>query len=116
MAAEHGFHGRTMGALALTGKQSISEPFGPFGLTVRFVPFGDAAALHAAVGPDCAAVFLEPALGEGGVVPAPEGYLRAARAACDRAGAMLVWTRSKVPSGGPGPGSRTRPKESGPTC
>ena len=90
VAAEHGFHGRTMGALALTGKQSIREPFGPFGLTVRFVPFGDAAALDAAVGPDCAAVFLEPALGEGGVVPAPEGYLRAARAACDRAGAMLV--------------------------
>ncbi len=90
VAAEHGFHGRTMGALALTGKQSIREPFGPFGLTVRFVPFGDAAALNAAVGPDCAAVFLEPALGEGGVVPAPEGYLRAARAACDRAGAMLV--------------------------
>ncbi len=90
VAAEHGFHGRTMGALALTGKQSIREPFGPFGLTVRFVPFGDAAALHAAVGPDCAAVFLEPALGEGGVVPAPEGYLRAAREACDQAGALLV--------------------------
>jgi len=57
---------------------------------VRFVPFGDAGALRAAVGPDCAAVFLEPCLGEGGVVPAPEGYLRAAREACDRAGAMLV--------------------------
>jgi acetylornithine aminotransferase len=90
VAAEHGFHGRTMGALALTSKQSIREPFGPFGLTVRFVPFGDAAALHAAVGPDCAAVFLEPALGEGGVVPAPEGYLRAAREACDQTGALLV--------------------------
>ena len=90
VAAEHGFHGRTMGSLALTGKASIREPFGPFGLTVRFVPFGDAAALRAAVGPDCAAAFLEPALGEGGVVPAPEGYLRAAREACDQAGALLV--------------------------
>ena len=90
VAAEHGFHGRTMGSLALTGKASIREPFGPFGLTVRFVPFGDAAALRAALGPDCAAVFLEPALGEGGVVPAPEGYLRAAREACDEAGALLV--------------------------
>ena len=90
VAAEHGFHGRTMGSLALTGKASIREPFGPFGLTVRFVPFGDAAALHAALGPDCAAAFLEPALGEGGVVPAPEGYLRAAREACDEAGALLV--------------------------
>jgi acetylornithine/N-succinyldiaminopimelate aminotransferase len=90
VAAEHGFHGRTMGSLALTGKASIREPFGPFGLTVRFVPFGDAAALRAALGPDCAAAFLEPALGEGGVVPAPEGYLRAAREACDETGALLV--------------------------
>ena len=90
VAAEHGFHGRTMGSLALTGKASIREPFGPFGLTVRFVPFGDAAALRAALGPDCAAAFLEPALGEGGVVPAPEGYLRAAREACDESGALLV--------------------------
>ena len=90
VAAEHGFHGRTMGSLALTGKDSIREPFGPFGLTVRFVPFGDADALRAAVGPDCAAVFLEPCLGEGGVVPAPVGYLCAAREACDQAAAMLV--------------------------
>ena len=90
VAAEHGFHGRTMGSLALTGKESIRAPFAPFGLTVRFVPFGDADALRAAVGPDCAAVFLEPALGEGGVVPAPEGYLRAAREACDLSGALLV--------------------------
>ncbi len=51
VAAEHGFHGRTMGSLALTGKASIREPFGPFGLSVRFVPFGDADALRAAVGP-----------------------------------------------------------------
>jgi acetylornithine/N-succinyldiaminopimelate aminotransferase len=90
VAAEHGFHGRTMGSLALTGKESIREPFRPFGLTVRFVPFGDADALRAALGPDCAAAFLEPSLGEGGVVPAPAGYLRAAREACDQVGAMLV--------------------------
>ncbi len=90
VAAEGGFHGRTMGALAITGKSPIRLPFGPFGTEVTFVPFGDAAALSAAVGPDCAAVFLEPGLGEGGVVPPPEGYLRAARQACDAAGAMLV--------------------------
>ena len=90
VAADGGFHGRTMGALALTGKASIREPFGPFGLTVRFVPFGDADALAAAVDADVAGVFLEPALGESGVVPAPAGYLRAARAACDQAGALLV--------------------------
>ena len=90
VAAERSFHGRTMGALALTGKESIRAPFGPFGLTVRFVPYGDAGALRAAVDADVAAVFLEPGLGESGVVPAPEGYLRAAREACDQAGALLV--------------------------
>jgi acetylornithine aminotransferase len=90
VAAENGFHGRTMGALALTGKSSIREPFGPFGFTVRFVPYGDVAALQAATGDDTAAVFLETALGEGGVVPPPPGYLQAARDACDAAGALLV--------------------------
>jgi acetylornithine/N-succinyldiaminopimelate aminotransferase len=90
VAAENGFHGRTMGSLALTGKASIREPFAPFGVEVRFVPFGDAAALKEATGPDCAAVFIEPCLGEGGVVPAPAGYLQAARDACDAAGALLV--------------------------
>ena len=90
VAAERSFHGRTMGSLALTGKESIRAPFGPFGLTVRFVPYGDADALRTAVGPDVAAVFLEPGLGESGVVPAPEGYLLAARQACDETGALLV--------------------------
>ena len=90
VAAEGGFHGRTMGALALTGKSSIRLPFGPYGLDVRFVPYGDAAALRAATRDDVAAVFLEPTLGEGGVVPPPAGYLAAAREACDAAGALLV--------------------------
>jgi len=90
VAAENGFHGRTMGSLALTGKAAIRQPFGPFGVEVTFVPYGDAAALGAAVGPRCAAVFLEPCQGEAGVVPAPAGYLRAAREACDAAGALLV--------------------------
>ena len=90
VAAEGGFHGRTLGALALTGKSSIRQAFGPYGLDVRFVPYGDAAALRAATRADVAAVFLEPCLGEGGVVPPPPGYLKAARAACDQAGALLV--------------------------
>ena len=90
VAAERSFHGRTMGALALTGKEAIRTPFGPYGQAVRFVPYGDADALRAATGTDVAAVFLEPGLGESGVVPAPEGYLLAAREACDDAGALLV--------------------------
>jgi acetylornithine/N-succinyldiaminopimelate aminotransferase len=90
VAAHGGFHGRTMGSLALTGKESIRQPFGPFGVEVRFVPYGDARALAEAVGPDCAAVFIEPGQGEAGVVPAPAGYLGAARRACDAAGALLV--------------------------
>jgi acetylornithine/N-succinyldiaminopimelate aminotransferase len=90
VAADGGFHGRTMGALALTGKASIREPFGPFGPDVRFVTYGSADALREAVTEDCAAVFLEPTQGEGGVVPAPEGYLAEARRICDETGAALV--------------------------
>jgi acetylornithine aminotransferase len=90
VAAEEGFHGRTMGALALTGKAAIRDPFGPYAVDVRFVPYGDAAALSAAVTDGCAAVFLEPTLGEAGVIPAPDGYLAAARKACDAVGALLV--------------------------
>jgi acetylornithine/N-succinyldiaminopimelate aminotransferase len=90
VAALDGFHGRTMGALALTGKAAIREPFGPYGVDVRFVPYGDAAALSAAVTDGCAAVFLEPTQGEAGVIPPPDGYLTAARKACDDTGALLV--------------------------
>jgi acetylornithine aminotransferase len=90
VAADGSFHGRTMGALALTGKTSIREPFGPFGADVRFVTYGSVDALREAVTGECAAVFLEPTQGEGGIVPAPEGYLAAARRICDETGAALV--------------------------
>jgi acetylornithine/N-succinyldiaminopimelate aminotransferase len=90
VAATGGFHGRSLGSLAITGKESIRAPFAPFGPTVRWVPYGDAAALRDAIREDVAAAFLEPTLGEGGVIRAPEGYLRAAREACDAAGAGLV--------------------------
>jgi acetylornithine aminotransferase len=90
VAADHSFHGRTMGALAITGKESIRAPFAPFGFDVRWVEFGDATALANAVDERVAAVVLEPTQGEGGVIPAPAGYLAAARRACDDAGALLV--------------------------
>ncbi|HEY9350451.1 MAG TPA: acetylornithine transaminase [Acidothermales bacterium] len=90
VAAEKSFHGRTMGSLAVTGKRAIRDPFRPFATEVRFVPYGDTSAIQDAVGEHCAALFLEPTLGEGGIVPAPDGYLRAARQVCDDAGALLV--------------------------
>ncbi|GGT23734.1 acetylornithine transaminase [Nonomuraea spiralis] len=90
VAAENGFHGRTIGALSLTGKKAIRDQFGPFPVDVRFVPYGDADALKEAVTGDCIAVFLEPTQGEAGVVPPPDGYFEAARQICDATGALLV--------------------------
>lgn len=90
VAAQNAFHGRTMGALALTGKPAAREPFEPLPGDVTHVPFGDVDALAAAVGDDTAAVFLEPIMGEGGVVVPPAGYLAAAREITSRYGALLV--------------------------
>lgn len=90
VAAQNAFHGRTMGALALTGQQSKREPFEPLPGDVTHVPFGDVDALADAVGDDTAAVFLEPILGEGGVVVPPDGYLAEAREITRRHGALLA--------------------------
>ncbi|WP_395658673.1 acetylornithine transaminase [Nocardioides sp.] len=89
VAAEGSFHGRTMGALALTAKEAYRAPFEPLPGEVTFVPYGDADALAAAVTDDTAAVLLEPIQGEAGVVVPPEGYLGAARAIADEHGALL---------------------------
>jgi acetylornithine aminotransferase len=90
VAADGAFHGRTMGALALTGQPAKRAPFEPLPGGVSFVPYGDAAALTAAVDGGTAAVVLEPVLGEGGVVPAPAGYLETAREVTRASGALLV--------------------------
>ncbi|MHB1065133.1 MAG: acetylornithine transaminase [Georgenia sp.] len=90
LALEGSFHGRTMGALALTHKAAYREPFEPLPGGVEFVPFGDLPALEAALGDDVAALFLEPIQGEAGVRPLPEGYLARARALTTDAGALLV--------------------------
>jgi acetylornithine/N-succinyldiaminopimelate aminotransferase len=84
------FHGRTLGALSVTGNAAKREPFAPLPGPVTFVDYGDAAALRSAVGPQTAAVIVEPTLGEGGVVPPPPGFLAAARAICDETGALLI--------------------------
>ncbi|MGC5023122.1 acetylornithine transaminase [Tsukamurella sp. DT100] len=90
VAAEGAFHGRTMGSLALTGQPAKREPFAPLIESVTHVPYGDNAALRAAA-EGAAAIFLEPIMGEGGVVVPPEGYLAEARAAATDAGALLVF-------------------------
>jgi acetylornithine/N-succinyldiaminopimelate aminotransferase len=91
VAAQDGFHGRTMGALALTGQPSKQAPFAPLPGDVLHVPYGDADALAAAIGDDTAAVFLEPIMGESGIVVPPDGYLAAARDITARHGALLVF-------------------------
>jgi acetylornithine/N-succinyldiaminopimelate aminotransferase len=90
IALEGAFHGRTMGALALTAKEAYRAPFEPLPGGVVHIPFGDLAALEAAVDETVAAVFLEPIQGEAGVRPLPPGYLKAAREATTRAGALLI--------------------------
>jgi len=90
VACEEAFHGRTMGSLALTGQPAKRAPFEPMPPGVVHVPFGDIAALEAVVDDETAAVFLEPMLGESGVVVPPEGYLLAAREITQRHGALLV--------------------------
>ncbi|HSV41313.1 MAG TPA: acetylornithine transaminase [Nocardioidaceae bacterium] len=89
VATEGSFHGRTMGALALTSKAAYREPFEPLPGNVTFVPYGDAAALEAAVTEETAAVILEPIQGEAGVVVPPADYLARARAITTAKGALL---------------------------
>jgi acetylornithine/N-succinyldiaminopimelate aminotransferase len=90
VAAQNAFHGRTMGALALTGQEPKRAPFAPLPAEVSHVPYGDVDALAAAVTDETAAVVLEPILGEAGVIIPPEGYLQAAREITSRHGALLV--------------------------
>ncbi|MFE0593620.1 acetylornithine transaminase [Micromonospora echinospora] len=90
VATEGGFHGRTMGALALTGQPAKADPFRPLPGDVTHVPYGDPAALAAAVTDATAMVILEPVQGENGVVVPPAGYLAEARRVTSRHGALLV--------------------------
>jgi predicted acetylornithine/succinylornithine family transaminase len=91
VALTAGFHGRTFGALSLTGHEPYRAPFEPLVPGARFVAPNDVAALEAATGEATAAIFLEPIQGEGGIVPLHPEFLRAARARADRTGALLVF-------------------------
>lgn len=90
VSCRNSFHGRTFGALSVTGNAAKREPYAPLPGPVTFVDYGDADALRAAVGPQTAAVIVEPTLGEGGVVPPPAGFLAAARQACNETRALLI--------------------------
>ncbi|MCL7379130.1 acetylornithine transaminase [Streptomyces sp. 35G-GA-8] len=90
VATDGGFHGRTMGALALTGQPAKQEPFRPLPGDVTHVPYGDAEALRAAVTEETALVIIEPIQGENGVVVPPRGYLEAAREITRATGTLLV--------------------------
>ncbi len=90
LALDGAFHGRTMGALALTAKTAYREPFEPLPGGVEHLPFGDIAALRAALDDTVAALVLEPVQGEAGVRPLPAGYLQEARELTRRHGALLI--------------------------
>lgn len=94
LAAERGFHGRTMGALSITGQPDKREPFEPMPPGAEFFPYGDIAALREVVESgdphDVAAIFVEPIQGEAGVFDPPEGYLLDVRRLCDEYGILLV--------------------------
>jgi acetylornithine/N-succinyldiaminopimelate aminotransferase len=89
VAFHNAFHGRTLGALSMTGTPKYREGFGPLG-PVTHVPYGDAAAVEGAMGSDVAAIIVEPVQGEGGVLPPPVGFLAKLRAIADAHGALLI--------------------------
>jgi acetylornithine aminotransferase len=90
VAAQGAFHGRTMGALSLTGQPSKREPFLPLIKGVKHVPFGDIEAMRKAVSKKTAMVIMEPIMGEAGVIVPPADYLQQLRQLCDKNGSLLV--------------------------
>jgi acetylornithine/N-succinyldiaminopimelate aminotransferase len=90
VAFTHGFHGRTLGSLALTHKPAIREPFQPLEPHTAFVDYGDLEGLRKAVDKDVAGVFVEPIQGEAGVIFPPEGFLAGVREICDANGALMI--------------------------
>ncbi len=89
IAFKNSFHGRTLGALAATGQDKYKDGFGPLP-GVTHVGYGDIEAVRRAMGPDVAGILVEPVQGEGGVLPAPPGFLRELRALTSQAGALLL--------------------------
>jgi len=99
VAFDNSFHGRTLGALSVTGQPKYREGFGPLVTPVRFVPFGDVAAARAAITDRTAAVIVEPIQAEGGINLPPAGYLQELRRACTDAGAVLIFDEIQTGTG-----------------
>ena len=91
VAAQGSFHGRTMGALSMTGQPSKREPFAPLLKGITHVPYGDLSAMSRAVSKKTAMIIVEPIMGEAGVITPEDGYLAGLREICDRVGALLVF-------------------------
>lgn len=91
VAAQGSFHGRTMGALSMTGQPSKREPFAPLLKGITHVPYGDLSAMSRAVSKKTAMIIVEPIMGEAGVITPEDGYLVGLREICDRVGALLVF-------------------------
>jgi acetylornithine/N-succinyldiaminopimelate aminotransferase len=90
VAFTHGFHGRTVGSLAVTHKPAIREPFEPLGMVKTFVEYGDLEALMKVVDEDTAGVIFEPIQGEAGVIIPPDSFIEGVREVCDDAGALMI--------------------------
>jgi acetylornithine/N-succinyldiaminopimelate aminotransferase len=93
------FHGRTYGSLSATAQATYQEAFGPMVPGFAYAPFGDLEAAKEAVGPQTAAVLVEPLQGEGGINPAPEGFLEGLRGLCDEHGALLIFDEVQTGAG-----------------
>jgi len=93
------FHGRTYGSLSATAQATYQEAFGPMVPGFAYAPFGDLEAAKEAVGPQTAAVLVEPLQGEGGINPAPEGFLEGLRDLCDEHGALLIFDEVQTGAG-----------------
>ncbi|HVR42249.1 MAG TPA: acetylornithine transaminase [Thermoanaerobaculia bacterium] len=90
VALEESFHGRTLGALSVTGHEAYRTPFAPLVPGVTFIAPNDVEALRAAIGPDTSAILLEPVMGEAGIIPLTPEFMQAASAAADQVGAVLI--------------------------
>ena len=90
VAFTHGFHGRTVGSLAVTHKPAIREPFEPLGMVKTFVEYGDLGALKKAVDNDTAGVIFEPIQGEAGVIIPPDSFIQGIREVCDDSGSLMI--------------------------